>query len=84
MFTTVFTKMKSSIFLLNLYQVSKKINAGKKKPNLEQLKRENKQTSAGELSAGMRESFSSRQGGEGRGHASPGEAGGHPNRFTAP
>lgn len=42
MFTTVFTKTKSSIFLLNLYQVCKKINTGGKKPNLEELKRENK------------------------------------------
>lgn len=31
MFTTVFTTTPSTIFLLNLYQVSKKINAGEKK-----------------------------------------------------
>lgn len=36
------------------------------------------------MSTGMRESFSSRQGGEGLGRASPGEVGGHPNRFTPP
>lgn len=66
MFTTVFTTTKSSIFVLNLYQVSKKINAGgkkKKKSLIWKSSREktNKQTSAGELSAGMRESFISCQ-----------------------
>lgn len=62
MFKTVLTKTKSSIFLfflLNLYQVSKKINAGKKQqqqqPNLEELKRENKQTNISRRAEGRDE-----------------------------